>query len=98
MKHLGDQFPELRPGCLESGFTLGCCPVVLALLASDDLGVNRQVACLLELVEHRVKRARPNIVAVAAQFLHHRHAEDRLPRGVIEHVQPHEPAEEHAGQ
>src|SRR5208282_2271946 len=47
---------------------------------------------------HRVKRSRPDVVAVAAQLLHHLHPEYRLLRGVVKHVHPHEPAEKHLGQ
>ena len=35
---------------------------------------------------------------MAGEFLHHLHAEDRLPDGVVEDVQPDEAAEEHPGQ
>ena len=49
-------------------------------------------------MQHRVERAGADLVTVASQLLHHLDPEDRLLHGMVEDMQPHEPAEEHLGQ
>jgi hypothetical protein len=98
VKDLGNQLPQLGLGLFQGGCPLRSCPVVLSLLAAHDLSVHDQVTGFHELVEHRVKRPRADVVAVAPQLPHHPDPEDRLLHGVVEDVHPHEPAEKHLGQ
>ena len=98
MKDLGNELPQLSLGLFQGGYPFRSCPVVFPLLAGHDFSVHGQVTGFFELVEHRVKRPRPDVVAVAAQLLHHLHPEYRLLDGVVKHVHPHEPAEKHLGQ
>jgi hypothetical protein len=42
-------------------------------------------------MQKRIQRSRPDPVAVMRQFLHHRQPEDRLMRGMNQHMDPYQP-------
>ena len=98
VQHLGNQLAQLFLGRFQGGRALGGGPVVLPLLAARRSWCGPSDSRPFELVEHRVERARADVVAVPGELLHHLDAEDRLLDGVVQHVQPHEAPEEHLGQ
>lgn len=98
VKHFGNELAELDLGLFQGFLSGGGGSIVFPPFARDDLGVRREVSRIFELMEHRVKRSRADIVTVSFQLLHHLDPEDRLPDGVVKHVHPHESAEKHFGQ
>jgi hypothetical protein len=69
------------------GFLAGSGDPVDASTASADILIfGLQQSVPLQTVQQRVERPRAYAVAVASQLFHHGHTEDRLMRGMGQHV------------
>jgi Zn-dependent protease with chaperone function len=90
LEDLVGQLPDLLPEFAQRLPAGGCGPVVLALLAADDLLLGAQVPGPFHRMQDRVQGPGAQLVAVLLQLLDHLDAEDPPLRRVVEQVHPDE--------
>jgi hypothetical protein len=74
------QFIHFFPGLFEGALSSGRDSIDPALSALNTIKRRSEQAGSLQAVQKRIKRARPDPVAMMFQFVHHRKAKDGLVR------------------